>query len=264
MRLPDQSDEALVAIAKLLRGLGNKLLEDLPADGEPLRLESTQDLFAHQPATRIFQLEEGQLFCEHERKLIYLLEPGDVIGLSRSLQLPEGPYLCEGPVTLIPYQRDELVKHVNQSQAMQRHWAHYLLSLSSFFASALARETPGQFKPATGFLHFEPGDEIIRQGDQAECVYTLLEGSADAIHNGVKVGEVRAEEIFGAMAVFTGQPRNATVRATDSCSVLAVRKDEFLDLVAHHPKVCLSLIEEMAEKINQLNTQVLNLQVREM
>ncbi|MEX1034090.1 MAG: cyclic nucleotide-binding domain-containing protein [Cellvibrionaceae bacterium] len=260
MHLPDKQETYVTTISHQLRGLTDKFLHGLSADGDGIRLENTSDLLASQPPTRLFLIKSGQLHSLHNRKLVYIAEAGDLVGLSRSMQLPEGPLHSDGPVEVIPYQLDALMRHVHSSDALQRHWTYYLISLYSFFRECLAQEIPNQFKPATGFLQFDEGDTIIQQGEEAECVYTMLEGKADAIRDTVKVGEIHAEEIFGAMAVFTGQPRNATVKATDNCSVLAVRKDEFLDLVAHQPQVCLSLVEEMAEKINQLNRQVLDLQ----
>jgi CRP-like cAMP-binding protein len=42
--------------------------------------------------------------------------------------------------------------------------------------------------------------------------------------------------------------------------VLAVRQEEFVDLIDHQPQICMELIEEMAAKINQLNGQLLGKQ----
>ena len=108
-------------------------------------------------------------------------------------------------------------------------------------------------------MHYQAGETIIHQGDTADRVYTLLEGSADALCDGVKVGEVHPNEIFGALAVFTRQPRMASVVATSDCTLLAVRKEEFIELIEHQPQICLGLIEEMAAKINQLNGQLRDL-----
>src|SRR5690606_4208817 len=109
---------------------------------------------------------------------------------------------------------------------------------------------------------FRSGETIIQQGTMADRVYTLLEGTADALCDGVKVGEIHADEIFGALAVFTRQERIASVVASRDCTVLAVRKEEFIDLIDHQPQICVSLIEEMAAKINQLNTQLLHLSAK--
>ena len=118
---------------------------------------------------------------------------------------------------------------------------------------------PSAFQPSAGFIRVQAGETIIHQGDVAEHVYTLLEGHAEAYLDGVKVGDVNTQEIFGALAVFTRQPRMASVVAVTDCSLVAVRKEEFVELVEHQPQICLGVIEEMAEKIRQLNAELSDL-----
>ncbi len=115
------------------------------------------------------------------------------------------------------------------------------------------------FTPNRGFSNFAPGEIIIRQGDAADLVYTLIDGKADAICDGVKVGDIHQNEIFGALAVFTRQPRIASVVACTDCTVMMVNKDDFIQLMFEQPQISVGLIEEMAAKINELNSQILAL-----
>jgi len=43
--------------------------------------------------------------------------------------------------------------------------------------------------------------------------------------------------------------------------VLAVRKEEFISLIEYQPQICQGLIEEMASKNNQLNSQLSQLTI---
>lgn len=115
------------------------------------------------------------------------------------------------------------------------------------------------FTPLRGFLDFAKGETIINQGDEADLVYTLIEGSADAVCDGIKVGEIHQNEIFGALAVFTRQPRIASVVASSDCTVMTVGKEDFIRLIYEQPQLSVGLIEEMAAKINNLNNQLLSL-----
>jgi len=208
-------------------------------------------------------LEEGQVEYLVQGKLIMVYEAGDLLGLARSLGLPVGEWRLSEAARFGLYERDTLVAHVNGDPKLQRHWIYYLLCQQSFYEQALAQEIRAPFQPAAGFLHFSAGETIIRQGDIADRVYTLLDGTAEAIHDGVKVGDVHPNEIFGALAVFTRQPRMASVRATSDCTLLAVPKEEFIQLIDHQPQICLGLIEEMAAKINQLNGQLRELKTQQ-
>lgn len=257
MHLPTKQSDAITDIAIKSRSLAELLLHNLLPSGKPIDIEVSNDLFDNQPNTRLYLITAGQVFYRVRGKLVAILEEGDLIGLTRSLNLNEGLFSCIDTLVLTPYERDELIAHVNSDFKLQKNWAHYLICNLAFFQHALAQEIRAEFQPQAGFIHFQQGEVIIAQGDLADKVYTLLDGGADAVCDGVKVGEIHPNEIFGALAVFTRQPRMASVIASSDCSVLAVRKEEFIDLIDHQPQVCLGLIEEMATKINQLNAQLL-------
>ncbi len=110
-----------------------------------------------------------------------------------------------------------------------------------------------------GFIHYAAGETIISQGEDADLVFTLIDGHADAVCDGVKVGEIHQNEIFGALAVFTRQPRIASVIARTECTAMMVNKDDFVQLIYDQPQIAVGLIEEMAAKINELNNQLLAL-----
>lgn len=262
MHLPSKQSDTITDLAVKLRGLTEVLLTQLSPSGEPVTVDQSDDLFVGQTHTGLLYVTDGQVECRVNGKIITFFEQGDLLGLPRSLSLPDGQFSCTSPVILTPYDRDDLVNHVNADPRLQKHWAYYLLCQMSFYQQALAQEIRTEFQPTAGFMHFRTGETIIQQGALADKVYTLLEGSADAICDGIKVGEVHADEIFGALAVFTRQRRIASVVATSDCTVLAVRKEEFIDLIDHQPQICLGLIEEMAAKINQLNNQLLALSAK--
>lgn len=262
MHLPAKQADELSNLALKCRGLTEVLLAQLPASGAPFELQRSADIFSGLSNTQLLVINEGQVAYHVRGKLVAHFEAGDLLGLPRSLNLPDGIFSCENFISVTPYDRDDLVTHINSDSKLQKNWAYYLVCQMSYYQQALAQEIRTEFQPTAGFMHFRSGETIIEQGTLADRVYTLLEGSADAICDGVKVGEINADEIFGALAVFTRQPRMASVVANSDCTVLAVRKEEFIDLIDHQPHICLGLIEEMAAKINQLNSQLLSLTVK--
>jgi CRP/FNR family transcriptional regulator, cyclic AMP receptor protein len=257
MHLPTPQSEFITDLAIKCSNLPDLLLENLVPCAAEISLHNNPDIFAKQPGTRLFRIREGQVSHQVRGKLITVFGPGDLIGLTNSLNVSEGTFSCSAQVILVPYERDDLIAHIYENTKLHKTWAYYLTCSLSFYQQALAQEIRSEFRPYAGFLHFDRGDIIIRQGDVADKVYNLLEGTADAVCDGIKLGEIKATEMFGALAVFTRQQRNASVIATSRCLVLAVRKEEFVDLINHQPQICLSLIEEMAEKINHLNMQLL-------
>lgn len=259
MHLPTKQSDLMFELATKLRDLTELLCTQVVPADDPFVIEASSDIFADIAPTRVLLIVEGQVDYYLHNKLVMHFAEGDLLGLPRSLNLPQGQFSCKTPVTALSYERDALVAQANSDLKSQRNWAYLLLCNISYYEQALTQELRTEFQPSAGFLHFQAGDTIINQGDVADRVYTLLEGAADAVCDGVKVGEIHANEIFGALAVFTRQTRIASVIATSDCTVLAVRKEEFIALIEHQPQICLGLIEEMAAKINQLNNQLLHL-----
>lgn len=259
MHLPTKQSDLMFELATKLRDLTALLCAQvIPAD-EPFVTEANSDIFAEIAPTRALLIVEGQVDYYLNNKLVMHFEAGDLLGLPGSLNLPQGQFSCKGAATLIAYDRDALVEQANSDLKSQRNWAYLLLCNISYYEQALTQAQHTEFQPSAGFVHFSAGETIITQGDIADRVYTLLEGTADAVCDGVKVGDINANEIFGALAVFTRQPRMASVIASSDCTVLAVRKEEFITLIEHQPHICLGLIEEMATKIDHLNNQLLQL-----
>ncbi len=132
----------------------------------------------------------------------------------------------------------------------------YLTGQSALLCDAITRLKQPEFRSANGFKHVEAGETLIVQGDEADHVFIIIEGKAEAFVDGQKVGEVLKDEIFGAMAVFTSEKRSATVVASEPCTLMMIPKDQFLNLTQSNPRIAHSLIESMARRIDSLNRQL--------
>lgn len=255
MYLPHKQSDAITDCAAQLSEAGAELMAALSPSGDPVRHPRSDDLLANGDAHTAWLITEGEAFYRVGGKQVLRLSPGDLIGLP-TLSDEQGVYGAAQPVTLEPYHLADLTdRHPSR-------FIRYLIGANDFYRAALAQEIRAEFQPSAGFMHFPAGETIIQQGTEADRVYTLLEGEAHALCDGVKVGEIHADEIFGALAVFTRQKRMASVVAASDCTVLAVRKEEFADLVELQPQICLGLVEELAAKINQLNAQLLASQAK--
>lgn len=257
MYLSTKQSELMSELAARLTALTELICTAATPAQSRFTLTASEDLFVDIAPTQLLRLTSGQVDYYLQGKLILHFEAGDLLGLPRALSLPQGQFRCSEAIEVETYERDALVEQAAQDLQSQRNWTYFLVSSLSYFEQALAQEFRGEFQPTAGFLHFRAGETIIQQGDAADQVYTLLEGSAEAVCDGVTVGPIHANEIFGALAVFTRQPRMASVVATSDCTLLAVRKEEFITLIEYQPQICLGLIEEMAAKINHLNSQLL-------
>jgi len=103
---------------------------------------------------------------------------------------------------------------------------------------------------------YKSGDLIIRQGDPAEEVFTLVEGGAEVLHDLVKVGEINTGEIFGALASLGGEPRTASVVALTDCTVAVLKKDNFLALIETRPQTVEKFVKDLVSMVMDLNRKI--------
>lgn len=245
-----------------LQGIPHRLLEGLAPSGPALELERSDDLERELPADQVFLVESGLLHALVDERPLFYLQEGDLLGLRRGLELPACRHANEEPIRLLPYSRDALLQHIHADQERQELLLQYLIGRTALLGDALAHLKQPEVRPATGFRHFAAGEALIRQGDDADHVFIIIEGHAEALVDGQKVGDVQKDEIFGAMAVFTREKRSATVVASEPCTVMVIPKEQFLGLMQNNPRIAHSLIEGMARRIDLLNREVTQLRLR--
>jgi putative peptide zinc metalloprotease protein len=85
-------------------------------------------------------------------------------------------------------------------------------------------------------LEVSKGETIIRRGEAGEECYLLRSGRVEVLAGGVQGDErilatLDPGSIFGEAALLTNDPRNATVRAIEPCTLLALRRTDLLEVL---------------------------------
>ena len=244
-----------------LQGIPAQLLEGLPASAPVMVIKGCDDLAGELPDDHLFLIESGLLHALVDERPLFYMQEGDLLGLRQGADLPTCRYRSDESIRLQPYTRSSVFQHIHADQARQELFTQYLIGQTALLSDALARLKQPEIHPTTGFQHFAPGEELIHQGDDADNVFIIIDGQAEARVDGQKVGDVQRDEIFGAMAVFTQEKRSATVVATAPCTVMLIPKEQFLALMQSNPKIAHSLIESMARRIDLLNKEVTQLRL---
>lgn len=247
------------ALINRLQSIPQQLLEGLEPSGERLTLPPVADLAEALPDSQLFLLESGLVQASIDQRPLFYLHEGDLIGLRRAGDLPHWLLSNEQALNLIPYQRAAVFRHVYADEQRSELFLQYLLGQTALLSDAVARLRQPEFRSSNGFQRVVSGEVLIRQGDAADHVFVILEGHAEAFVDGHKVGDVPKDEIFGAMAVFTGEKRNASVIASEASTVMLIPKEQFLSLTQSNPKIAHSLIESMARRIDLLNKEITRL-----
>ena len=210
---------------------------------------------------RFYYVVEGNISAEYDGKELYLFEKGDVI-LHPSIEDVEETgiyYSVKSEVVVDSLPLSDLYQVLASNAEHVSQW----LSISSLNQLQLNQMvgvlTEKEERANPGFGRYKAGMAIITEGEDAEYVYSISEGTAVAVHNGIEVGEIKKDEIFGAIAVLTEQKRTASVIAKTDCIVLMVHKEEFSKMVKSHPKLFLNILSSLADKIISLNSKVSSL-----
>jgi Cyclic nucleotide-binding domain/Domain of unknown function (DUF4388) len=103
---------------------------------------------------------------------------------------------------------------------------------------------------------------IYTQGEHAHSIYIVAEGVVEAVTHSPdgdqtrSMGFMRRGDFFGDLAVLTGQPRIATVRACEATKLLQFEKTAFIRLLDKVPKFGAYFSRNLARRFYKTSTEV--------
>lgn len=249
------------ALARQYKRLTQELLASLDLKPESVSLNASKTLLpGTMDAGKTYLVKTGMIVVRCLERPMFTWDEGDLI-LPDSA--PDGPdalqYQADAPVMLQSFDTLELVRQALSDSNSARLWTRLLLTQQAMLLRLLAVQSDIEPHATPGFAYYQTGDIIIQQGDPADYVFSLFEGSAEVIVDEVVVGEVGEGEVIGALAVLTHSTRSATVRARSRCSVVKVPKDQFKSLIRSNPTMIHGLMTDMARQIKKLNDKVVQL-----
>lgn len=104
--------------------------------------------------------------------------------------------------------------------------------------STLARET-----------RFSSNETIVAQGTAGGRFFLILEGVADVTFDGRKLATLGPGDHIGEMSLIDGQPRSATVTATQPVRALSVASFNFRALLREHPPIAEKLLVALCRRL---------------
>ncbi len=100
-------------------------------------------------------------------------------------------------------------------------------------------------------VSFDAGTSIVERGDPGDAMYVVTSGTAQ-VDVGGRYHDLGPGEFFGEMAVVAGRARMATVRAPERVEALRIDADDFQGFVLDHPKVALSMLRSLVERLREV------------
>lgn len=103
-----------------------------------------------------------------------------------------------------------------------------------------------------------PHDEVVRQGDEADCVFIVHTGFLKVWVSGLNgslstLCVVGPGEIFGELSLLDGGPRSASVTAITRSELVVLDRAPFLKLLEQRPQVAIAIMQVMARRVRRLS-----------
>lgn len=142
--------------------------------------------------------------------------------------------------------RETFTRTVNQHRGLAMALEEEMTLRS--VVNLLGQDSPFSTLPPEGFrwlalrlqpVHYETGQEIVRQGETADAFYIVRAGNVEVVVQQPDGTEHRIDLLdpgapFGEQALVTGQPRSATVRALAPTEVLRLSRADFEEVVQRY------------------------------
>jgi CRP/FNR family transcriptional regulator, cyclic AMP receptor protein len=108
---------------------------------------------------------------------------------------------------------------------------------------------------ATGKLRrYRAGDTIVREDDPGIALYIIVSGKvrvARGSGNPQELGELRAGDFFGELAIIEEHARTATVTAIDDTECLLLKSWEFRSLLKEHPAIAIPIMDALIARLHR-------------
>ena len=247
-------------LAAQIKDLSKKILSGVGPQRKIIEWKASSNLakefFSNE---KFFVLLDGALRFSINGQLFFLMEEGDWLGLDIQESLEGASFSSDFAIKVEEFSKKDFLRAVLGHPQLSQLWVEYLNLQARLYLSLSGSLVKSSLEPSTSFEQFSKGQTIIKEASTGREVYTMIEGTAEVFVKGTKVGEVKPNQIFGALAAMTNTPRTATVIASSDCTCMSLPEDQFLDLVRTKPETVLQLCRDMAVTIVEINQKVLSL-----
>ena len=107
---------------------------------------------------------------------------------------------------------------------------------------------------------YKEGETVLRELEKTMSLYILAEGGVNVVLDteGIEfvLGELRAGQFFGEMALLDGKPRSAGVVCTSDCRILRLSGKDFYEILERNPSILRSLVLELCDRLRKANAKL--------
>ncbi len=117
------------------------------------------------------------------------------------------------------------------------------------FSALSTEEFVAVLKSAMDAKTIRAGQAIVTEGEPGSSMYALAQGTASVWRENARVATMNEGDFFGEMALLSGAPRMATVKADTDVVVLEFPRESLAPVIAKHPGVRAGLEQFYRERM---------------
>lgn len=108
---------------------------------------------------------------------------------------------------------------------------------------------------------FNAGEFVFREGDTDKELFIIISGTAQVIKKteGTEIilTELNVGDFFGEMAMFSGAPRSASIRAKDDLETIVINEPEFRKQIDDLPDWFRNMFEEVVMRLRKMDERII-------
>lgn len=98
--------------------------------------------------------------------------------------------------------------------------------------------------------HFKDVDEVVREGDDSESIFIVVEGKLRVTNiDGKPITWLNVNEVFGETALLESTPRSASVFSVGDTTLAEIEGKAFKDLLESHPDMGIVVLRNVGANL---------------
>ncbi len=105
---------------------------------------------------------------------------------------------------------------------------------------------------------YQGGEVVFREGDRGNACHVVRRGSFKATKTHpdgrtIALTELRPGDMFGELALFSGELRSATIEALEPSATVALLADDIKRLLSSQPSIAIKMLASLANRVRAAN-----------
>jgi len=193
-----------------------------------------------------------------EETMVKTCEAGDVFGeLSLLYNCPRAASVESRENSVVWKLDRETFNHIVKDASIRRRERYEEILSKVPLLESISQYERSQISDALIAVMYDPGTDIITQGESGDRFYIVEEGTAKVYKDGLEMMVLGAGEYFGELALLRDEPRAATVTASTQLKVLFLERASFKRLLGSVGEILGSKAKTRYEKRTSMRLSLL-------